>query len=72
MPLVRVRKAGQVTLPLALCKALDLKEYDYLDVTVAEGSIVLKPMAAFARQPGWRYNLTKNTRQRSKGGKRRK
>ena len=49
MPLIRVRKAGQVTLPLAMCRALDLKQYDYLDATVAEGSIVLKPVAVFAR-----------------------
>jgi bifunctional DNA-binding transcriptional regulator/antitoxin component of YhaV-PrlF toxin-antitoxin module len=71
MPLIRVRKAGQVTLPLAMCRALDLKEYDYLDATVAAGSIILKPMAVFARQPGWRDKLTKDAPQRSKGGNRR-
>ena len=71
MPLIRVRKAGQVTLPLAMCRALDLKEYDYLDATVAGGSIVLKPMAVFAREPGWREKMTKGAPQRSKGGNRR-
>ena len=48
MPLIRIRKAGQVTLPLAICRALDLKEYDYLDATVTEGTIILKPVAVFA------------------------
>ena len=72
MPLIRVRKAGQVTLPLAMCRALDLKEYDYLDATVADGSIILKPMAVFAREPGWREKITKDAPQRSRGGNRRK
>ena len=72
MPLIRVRKAGQITLPQTVCAALDLKEYDYLDAMVAEGSIVLKPMAVFAREPGWREKLTKGAPQRSKGGNRRK
>jgi AbrB family looped-hinge helix DNA binding protein len=72
MPLIRIRKAGQVTLPLAICRALDLKEYDYLDATVTEGTIILKPIAVFARPPGWRDNLKRDAPQRSKGGKRRK
>ena len=72
MPLIRVRKAGQVTLPLAVCRALDLREYDYLDATVAEGTIILKPVAVFARPPGWRDNLKRDTPVRNKGGKRRK
>jgi bifunctional DNA-binding transcriptional regulator/antitoxin component of YhaV-PrlF toxin-antitoxin module len=71
MPLIRVRKAGQVTLPLAMCRALDLKEYDYLDATVVEGRIVLKPVAVFDREPGWREKITKGAPQRSKGGNRR-
>ena len=72
MPLIRVRKAGQVTLPLAMCRALDLKEYDYLDATVADGSIVLKPVAVFAREPGWRDKLAKDAPQRHKGRNRKK
>jgi bifunctional DNA-binding transcriptional regulator/antitoxin component of YhaV-PrlF toxin-antitoxin module len=72
MPLIRVRKAGQVTLPLAMCRAIDLKEYDYLDATIAKGSIVLKPVAVFAREPGWRDNLKRDAPQRSKDGNRRK
>ena len=71
MPLIRVRKAGQVTLPLAVCRELDLKEYDYLDATIAGGSIVLKPIVVFAREPGWRERITKDAPQRSKGGNRR-
>ena len=57
MPLIRVRKAGQITLPLAMCRALDLKEYDYLDATVAKGTIILKPVAVFDREPGWREKM---------------
>jgi AbrB family looped-hinge helix DNA binding protein len=72
MPLIRVRKAGQVTLPLAICRALDLKEHDYLDATIADATIILKPVAVFARTPGWRDTLTKDAPQRSKGRKRRK
>jgi hypothetical protein len=55
-----------------MCRALDLKEYDYLDATVADGSVVLKPVAVFAREPGWRDKLAKGAPQRSKGGNRRK
>ena len=51
MPLIRVRKAGQITLPLAMCRALDLKEYDYLDAMIAEGSIILKPVAERRQTP---------------------
>jgi hypothetical protein len=61
----------KVTLPLAICRALDLKEYDYLDATVAEGSIILKPVVVFAREPGWRDKLAKDAPERSKGGNRR-
>jgi hypothetical protein len=43
-----------------------------LDATVAEGSIVLKPIAVFTREPGWREKITKDAPQHSRGANRRK
>ena len=58
MPLIRVRRAGQVTLPAAVSATLGLKEHDYLDVAVsAEGVIALRPVNVFVREPGWREKM---------------
>ena len=48
--LVRVKRAGQITLPLELRKQCHLTEGDYLEVTMAEGSLRLQPVAVVARQ----------------------
>ncbi len=44
MPLIKVSKNYQVTLPSKLRKDFDLKEGDYLDVSVRDGAFVFKPV----------------------------
>ena len=52
MPLIKLRRAAQITLPSALCQAARLKEGDLLDAEVtASGAIVLKPVATAGREP---------------------
>ena len=46
MPLVKVRKRYQVTIPREIRKALSLEEGDYLEVETNEQGILLKPMKA--------------------------
>jgi AbrB family looped-hinge helix DNA binding protein len=41
--LVRLRKNGQITLPAVICKALNLKEGDFLEVQARDGIIRLTP-----------------------------
>ena len=50
--LVRLRKNGQITLPAALCKALDLKEGDLLEVRVKDGIIRLTPKELVDKSQG--------------------
>jgi len=42
-------RGGQVTLPVEARKALKLREGDYLDVSVTDGSVTLKPVAVIDR-----------------------
>ena len=57
MTFVRMRNRRQITLPQDLCGALDLKEHDYLEVTLDEDRIVLKPSARYTRPPGRREEI---------------
>jgi AbrB family looped-hinge helix DNA binding protein len=57
MTFVRMRNKRQITLPKDACGALDLKEHDYLEVTLDEDRIVLKPSARYARPAGWREEI---------------
>lgn len=43
MPVVRVKRKFQVTIPAEVRKRLDLAEGDYLEVTEEDNQIVLKP-----------------------------
>lgn len=54
MPLVRVRQAGQITLPAAVRKQLELEEGAYLEAEVRDGLLVLKPMGLIDREGAWR------------------
>jgi AbrB family looped-hinge helix DNA binding protein len=50
MALLKVLRSGQVTLPAAARKALALKEGDYLEAEVIEGTLVLKPVSVVDRE----------------------
>jgi AbrB family looped-hinge helix DNA binding protein len=52
MPLVRLRRAAQITLPQDIREAARLKEGDYLEVEVtASGDILLKPVDIASLEP---------------------
>ncbi len=45
MPVVRVKRKYQVTIPVEIRKRLGLAEGDYLEITEKENQIVLRPKA---------------------------
>lgn len=49
MPLVKVRRAGQITLPVELREQFALAEGTYLEAEAQDGGILLKPMAVVDR-----------------------
>lgn len=49
MPLVKVIRHGQITLPAEFRRALDLKEGDYLEVEIEGDRIILKPKVVLDR-----------------------
>jgi AbrB family looped-hinge helix DNA binding protein len=49
MSLIRVIRNGQITLPADVRKALQVKEGDYLEAEVIEGSVHLKPVSVVDR-----------------------
>ena len=51
MPLVRVKGKAQITLPAKVRKALNIREGDYLDVTVEGERVVLRPQIVLDRAP---------------------
>ena len=53
MPLMKVRPKGQITLPDSVRKAARLGDGDYLEVTVEEGAIVLRPKKLIDADQAW-------------------
>ena len=51
MALVKLRRAAQITLPLALREALSLKEGDYLEAQLTEAGILLSPVSINRHEP---------------------
>jgi AbrB family looped-hinge helix DNA binding protein len=43
MPLIKVIRNGQITLPVGFREELDIKEGDYLEAEVKEKEIILRP-----------------------------
>jgi AbrB family looped-hinge helix DNA binding protein len=58
MPLAKLSKNFQVTIPASLRRGFDLKEGDYLDVTVQGGAFIFKPIQIQEKNSGKR---TKNS-----------
>lgn len=50
MSLVKVRRAGQITLPAELREQFALEEGAYLEAEAVQGGILLKPMAVVERE----------------------
>src|SRR5215471_5393979 len=57
MPLVKVRRAGQITLPAELREQFALEEGTYLEAEAVEGGILLKPKVVVDRQHAWQQVL---------------
>lgn len=53
MSLVKLRRAGQVTLPAEIRKVLELAEGDYLKAELVGKSVVLRPAADARREAAW-------------------
>jgi len=50
MPLLKILRSGQITLPAELRKQFHLKEGDYLDAVATKEGILLKPVAVIERR----------------------
>lgn len=50
---MRVRRMAQVTLPVEVRRALNVKEGDYLASEVVKDGVLLKPVAVVARKRAW-------------------
>jgi AbrB family looped-hinge helix DNA binding protein len=53
MILMRVRRAAQLTLPVDIRQALNVKEGDYLEATVTPEGVLLKPVAVVQCERAW-------------------
>ena len=53
MALMKVRPKGQITLPDAVRKAARLADGDYLEVSVEEGTIIMRPKKLIDADQAW-------------------
>ena len=51
LDLVRIRRAGQITLPREVREAMNLGEGDYLAPRFTKGGVLLRPVSVRARKP---------------------
>ena len=51
LDLVRVRRAGQITLPREVREAMNLGEGDYLESRYTKGGVLFRPVSLRAREP---------------------
>lgn len=49
----KMKSKGQITIPSTIRKSLHLSENDQLEVSIHDGSIVLKPVITIARDQEW-------------------
>ena len=53
MPLVKVRRFAQLTIPAQLRKQFNLAEGDYLEAEAVKEGILLKPVTVMEREKAW-------------------
>ena len=53
MPLVKIKRFAQVTLPPEVRRRFNLAEGDYLEAEAVEGGILLKPVAVVEKSESW-------------------
>ena len=51
LDLVRIRRAGQITLPREVREAMNLGEGDYLAPRFTKGGVLLRPVSVRTREP---------------------
>lgn len=51
LDLVRIRRAGQITLPREVREAMNLGEGDYLAPRFTKGGVLLRPVIVRSREP---------------------
>ena len=56
LDLVKLRSRAQVTLPKEAVKTLNLKEGDNLSVEVANGKVIMTPVAVIPRDELWAWS----------------
>lgn len=56
LDLVKLRSRAQVTLPKEAVKTLNLKEGDILSVEVANGKVIMTPVAVIPRDELWAWS----------------
>jgi AbrB family looped-hinge helix DNA binding protein len=66
MSLMRVRRAAQLTLPMDVRKALNLKEGDYLEARIVKDGVLLKPVTVVERKRAWQRIAKAMTRVRDR------
>jgi AbrB family looped-hinge helix DNA binding protein len=57
MPIIKVLRTGQVTLPAELRRRYQLEEGVYLEATAVEGGILLRPIVIVDRSTAWQQVL---------------
>ena len=58
MPLVKVKRFAQVTLPSEVRKQFRIEEGDYLEAEAVANGILLKPVAVVERNESWERLLS--------------
>jgi AbrB family looped-hinge helix DNA binding protein len=53
MPVIKVKKSNQVTLPEQYISKLDLKEGDYLHIELKDNAIILKKASVLEEDESW-------------------
>jgi AbrB family looped-hinge helix DNA binding protein len=53
MTLMRVRRMAQLTLPAEVRRALNVQEGDFLEATIVNEGVLLKPVAMVERDRAW-------------------
>lgn len=66
MPLLRIKRFSQVTLPPDMRKKFHLNEGDYLEAEATGDGILLKPVTVVERKKAWDrlFNVIENVQER--------
>ncbi len=66
MPVVKIIKSGQITLPKEFRKALGMKEGDILEAKMEDDRVILKPKTHIDKFPESEFELSEHGKSRIK------